>query len=157
LPGEGSERAARCAAEAQKTRVQHASNLLFVCCEMAVRSASNYLYFYDSYLNRVNMPNLRKYIRLVNSNLRGFAPLRGLDKISPKTRFCTNFGAIRSNTPHNSTSVIPSGRGTLRFVLCPDYINDGCPMFRALCETWDTTLSLASNPHCSAWRGRPHP
>jgi hypothetical protein len=67
------------------------------------------LYFYDSYLNRVNVPNLHKYIRFAHNNLRGFGPLRGLDKISPETRFCTNFGAMRSETPHNSTSVIPSG------------------------------------------------
>jgi hypothetical protein len=52
-------------------------------------------YFYDSCLNRVNPPNLRKYIRFMRNDLRGIGLLRGLDKISAKTHCCTNSGAVR--------------------------------------------------------------
>src|ERR1700678_1219745 len=52
-------------------------------------------YFYDSQLQRVNTPTLQKYIRFMHSNLRGIGLPKGLYKISPKTRFCTNLGAFR--------------------------------------------------------------
>jgi hypothetical protein len=60
---------------------------------MIARLPRNKHYFYDSYLNRVNIPTLQNYIRLVHNNLRGNGLLRGLDNISAKTGFCTNSGA----------------------------------------------------------------
>ena len=65
-------------------------------------------YFYDSQLQRVNTPTLQKYIRFMHSNLRGIGLPKGLDKISAKTRFCTNLGANRSKTPRGTKSDIPS-------------------------------------------------
>jgi hypothetical protein len=39
--------------------------------------------------------NNHEYIRFARNDLRGIGLLRGLDKISAKTHFCTNSGAVR--------------------------------------------------------------
>jgi len=86
-------------------------------------------YFYDSQLHRINTPTLQKYIRFMHNNLRGIGLPKGLDKISAKTRFCTNLGANGSKRPHNPKSVFQQqichperSRGTLRLAS-----EAGCP------------------------------
>ena len=59
---------------------------------------ANTHYFYDNSWNRVNPPTFQKYIRPVNNSLRGFEPLRGLDKISAKIKNCTICATLR--VPH---------------------------------------------------------
>ena len=49
----------------------------------------------DSDSNRVNPPTFKKYIIFPHNDIRRIRLPRGLDNISPKTRFCTNLGAVR--------------------------------------------------------------
>jgi len=65
----------------------------------------------------------------MHNNLRGIGLPKGLDKISAKTRFCTNLGANGSKRPHNPKSVFQQqichperSRGTLRLAS-----EAGCP------------------------------